>query len=228
LKNIFQIAMPRDIVSGDFSFIERLDKHLIIAVGDCTGHGFTGAFMTVLGTNILKTLTTRKILISPSEMLIELDKQIDQSLNKDNSDDDSILRDGMEIGICIFNLEDQTMQFAGAGLSLYYTKDDELLDLQGDFKQIGNFDIDNFQYKNQSMPYQKNMNFYMFSDGFQDQFGGPFKKKFSKKRIKQVLTDMQTVELTQQKTTIEREFLDWKGELKQTDDFIFLGFNLNS
>ncbi len=226
LRNIFQIAIPRDIVSGDFSFIERLDKHIIVAVGDCTGHGFTGAFMTVLGTNILKSLVTKKSLLGPNEILMELDKQIDHSLNKDNQDNDHIMRDGMEIGLCIFDLEHKTMQFAGAGLSLYYTMGADLQEMQGDFKQIGNLDIENFQYTNQSLSYESDMNFYMFSDGFQDQFGGPLKKKFSRKRIKQVLTDMQSYDLSHQKGIIENTFSDWKGSFKQTDDFIFLGFNL--
>ncbi len=228
LKNIFLVSHPRDVVSGDFSFIERVGDKLVIALGDCTGHGFTGAFMTVLGTNILKTLINRKNELSPDFILKELDAQIDTSLNKLGKENEYIMRDGMEIGVCVFDTTSQTLEYAGAGLSLFYVEDNVLNEVQGDFKQIGNLDIQDFQYAKQVLKYAEATNFYMFSDGFQDQFGGPDKKKFSRKRAKQVLLDLQNKSVLQQKIIIEETFNNWKGNIRQTDDFIFLGFNLGN
>jgi PAS domain S-box-containing protein len=226
LKNIFLVAKPRDVVSGDFSFIERIDNKLVIAIGDCTGHGFTGAFMTVLGTNILRTLTAKKKELSPEVILKELDLQIDTSLNNQYNENEFIMRDGMEIGICVFDLNSKKLEYAGAGLSLFYIHENELQELQGDFKQIGNLDIMDFQYNKKTLVYTEETNFYMFSDGFQDQFGGPNKKKFSRKRAKEVLVDLQDKNFSEQKIAVETVFNNWKGSVRQTDDFIFLGFNL--
>jgi PAS domain S-box-containing protein len=226
LKNIFLVSKPRDVVSGDFSFIERVGNKLVIAIGDCTGHGFTGAFMTVLGTNILRTLTSKKKELSPEIILKELDAQIDASLNSQYNENEYVMRDGMEIGVCVFDFNTKIMEYAGAGLSLFYIQDNDLLEIQGDFKQIGNLDISDFQYNKKTIEYTKDTNFYMFSDGFQDQFGGPDKKKFSRKRTKQVLLDLQDKNFNEQKIAVETVFDNWKGSIRQTDDFIFLGFNL--
>jgi PAS domain S-box-containing protein len=230
LKNIYLVSQPKDTVGGDFAFIERIKNKLYIAVADCTGHGFTGALMTVLGTNIIRSLLERENRTAPHLILRELDSLIDANFNRGahTSSNDIIIRDGMEIGMCVYDFDAKTLEYAGAGMNLMVAEGDEIVTINGDFKHIGNLDIPDFKYSYRKIPVDESMNFYLFSDGFQDQFGGPLRKKFSSKRVTSAILEIQHLPFEEQADAVKNIFNDWKGDMRQTDDFIFMGFNFET
>ncbi len=228
LPNAFILFKPRDIVSGDFYwFLEREGKMYVAAV-DCTGHGVPGAFMSMIGATLLQQITYKK-LRTPAEILDKLNIGVRSALNqKENASPDS-QEDGMDITLCLIDKESRTIQIAAANHVAYCVHDGLIETIEGDMASVGGSITSetNGGFANHVMSYTKGSRLYMFSDGYQDQFGGEENKKFLGVHFKKLLFETSTLPMEQQLAVLDKTFEDWKGKRKQIDDVLVLGLELD-
>ena len=216
-KNCFIIYKPRDIVSGDFYWMERIGDITVFSLSDCTGHGVPGSFMSLLGINLLNSIVLENKLLEPAKILDELDKKLIHVLPRGTGENK--VNDGMEITICAYNHKTKELSYALAGGKFVVLQNGELNVLKGDSKHIGDYREEViFKYKEDKITLNEEDTIYLLSDGFQDQFGGPRNKKFNFKKMRLILEENQNKSLLEQKETLERTFVDWIAEYEQTDD----------
>lgn len=226
-KEHFILFQPRDIVSGDFYFFENIDDQFsILAVADCTGHGIPGAFMSLIANQILQEIINKKI-YSPAEILQNLHIGIRQALKQKETTN----RDGMDISICLINKIMKTIEFAGAKTSLIYFENNEIQVIKSENMSIGGEQRETQRIFNNHFVTLKNncdYRFYLFTDGFHDQFGGEKSKKFGKKRLRETLIEAQNLPLSAQKNFLENILTDWieEGNEEQIDDILIFGFSV--
>lgn len=220
----FIINHPKDIVSGDFYWVGHHGDIKVIAVGDCTGHGVPGAFMTVIGISELNNIVNVRGITDPGKILEALDKEIVRDLS---SRKEVQLKDGMDVAIVCLNTTNGELTYAGARRPLYYFSNNELKTIKGTKLSIGYSD-DNFglTYATHKVDYNPSDTFYLFSDGCTDQFGGERRKKFTMRRLSEEILKFKDATLVEQKTGIETAFMNWRRGAEQTDDILFVGFKL--
>jgi len=218
----FVYYQPRDIVSGDFYWYDRVnnDKFLIICA-DSTGHGVPGAFMSMIGTTLIKDICIRKDINSPSAVLQSLDKELQRTLNQNV--DVERAHDGMDIIVCEIDVNTHYMRFASAMRPLIIYKDKELQYVKGTKASIGGDPKAEKQFENVGFQLTKGDIIYMFSDGYPDQFGGPRGKKFKMDRVKNMLADVCDKPMEIQQEHVNQTFNKWIGKLQQVDDVLFMG-----
>jgi serine phosphatase RsbU (regulator of sigma subunit) len=222
LPEHFVLNLPKDIVSGDFLFALKVDKKLYVAVVDCTGHGVPGAFMSMLGFSFLSEIVQSKPHWQANEILAELRRKIITALRQD-PDKNNLSKDGMDLSFCVIDKKQGNIQYAGAFNSAYIVKAGVLEELKADRMPIGiSYDIE-APFTNKEMAIEKGMCIYMFSDGYSDQFGGPRNKKFMSGNFRTLLESVASSPMKDQKDTLEKNILDWRGENEQTDDILVLG-----
>ncbi len=231
-KDSFIFFRPRDIVSGDFFWFRKLsakdnpayENAMIVAAVDCTGHGVPGAFMSMIGVNLLETITRRGI-IKPAQILNELHKTIRKSLKQYKNDN----RDGMEMSIALIHDKCKKLEFAGAKNPLIYVTDKKVHTIKGDPTPIGGLQLEEERlFTNFELEIKKPTACYLFSDGYPDQFGGPNGDKFSTKRLKEFLGQNNKKPMIEQKALVDQEFKNWTSEIyKQVDDLLIVGFRIN-
>ena len=223
-QDSFILYLPKDIVSGDFYWFAEVEDKKIIALGDCTGHGVPGAFMTMLGTSILNYTIVERGIINPQEALKQLDKQLHDTLD-DGQETKS--NDGMDIGICTIDTKNQCIDFAAAKLSLYRISHGELIRYKGSVHPIGDTRIKiEKDFPVEQIHYQKGDIIYLISDGYQDQFGGEENRKFMSQQLRELLLFIHDLPTNKQKEILFQKFEDWKGVNHQTDDICVLGIRL--
>jgi serine phosphatase RsbU (regulator of sigma subunit)/lipopolysaccharide biosynthesis regulator YciM len=225
LPDSFIFYRPKDIVSGDFYWIEQKGDSVCFAAVDCTGHGVPGALMSVVGFNLLTQAVNEMSLTVPSEILKHLDYGVTKTLRQ--SGDGKGVKDGMDLSLCSLDKNTNVLQYAGAFNSLYYVKNGEFFEIKADKFPIGvNLDgkVDN--YTNHAIPLQKGDCVYLFSDGYADQFGGPKGKKFKYNQLKELLHRNHQLPIEEQRQRIEQAFDAWKGELEQVDDVVIIGVRI--
>jgi serine phosphatase RsbU (regulator of sigma subunit) len=224
LKNSFILFKPHSIVSGDFYWFTEVEteakSYKIIIAADCTGHGVPGAFMTVMGHDLLDEIIEKQKIINPSEILKKLDFHILQKLKKST---DNQVNDGMDISILVFDSQDKKVLFGGAKNPLYYVRNNEINIIKGSKCAIGGNDFKNKTFEEHEILLQNNDIFYIFSDGFQDQFGGEKNQKYMTKIFREFLFSISNQEISEQKYLLENEFMNWKKDNKQTDDVLIIG-----
>ncbi|TAF33467.1 MAG: GAF domain-containing protein [Cytophagales bacterium] len=227
IAEIFVFFRPRDIVSGDFYwFVQRQNKIFLAAV-DCTGHGVPGAFMSMIGNGLLQQVVFEKQHTEPQIILEKLRKGVRNTLKQSETDN----RDGMDIALVVLDKENSLLEFAGAKLSLICIRNKELREIKGDNIIIGG-DVKltlNTSFTKHTVPLfkEEKQAFYLFSDGYQDQFGGPHGKKYMKKRLKQLLLDICEHDMAKQEQVLHQELKSWIGQdQKQIDDVMVVGFRL--
>lgn len=222
-SDAFILFRPKDIVSGDFYWFSESENNKILALADCTGHGVPGGFMSMLGYESLQDVALRESITTTSDALKSLDKKITETLNKS----DRSFRDGMDIALCAFSKTAHTVQFSGANRPLLYISDGVLTEFDPDKNTIGG-DIDNLEkvYTTKNISIKKGDVFYMTTDGYGDQFGGPKGKKFKFKNLQNILLSISSLPMDQQKEHLERTFLEWKGDLEQIDDVSIIGLKI--
>ncbi len=218
---------PRDIVSGDFYWFTSLDTpeglKNIIAVVDCTGHGVPGAFMSLIGNDLLNNIVKANKISSADDILNELHRGVKMALKQESTQND----DGMDIGLVVVNETTQTMEFAGANHPLLYMQNGKMEVLRGNAYPIGRSQIaSNPKYGKQIIDVSVPTMFYMFSDGFQDQFGGTKGKKFLRQRFWELLYKIHGLPLHAQKETLKIAFDEWQQDFPQIDDVLVLGVKL--
>lgn len=218
----FILFKPKDIVSGDFYWLNEVDNKTIIVCSDCTGHGVPGSFMTLLGINILNQIILEAKITDPGEIFNELDKRLIDVLPRDGQ---NRIKDGMEAVVCVFNHDDESVQYACAG-GRFVVTDDENEDItvyKTDTKHIGDIpETDDFKYQTKEINLNQNQILYLFSDGYPDQFGGEKNKKLTIKKFLALLDALTPQDLREQ-NEIFREHLDaWIGDQPQTDDITLI------
>ncbi|MCU0439523.1 MAG: SpoIIE family protein phosphatase [Raineya sp.] len=223
-KEYFVLYQPRDIVSGDFFWAIREENYVIFAVADCTGHGVPGAFMTMLGSNMLNNIVLAKNITKPSEILYELDREVLYMLKQDTSGS----QDGMDITLCYIDLVNRKMQMASAHNPLVYIQDENIHIIKGSIHGIGGNFENSKVFENHEIDLSLTTTFYMFSDGFQDQFGGERNKKFSSKKLYQLLYNNHLLPMTEQYKILHQEITDWMGSNResQIDDITVVGVRI--
>lgn len=220
----FIINRPKDIVSGDFYWVGVHDHIRVLAVGDCTGHGVPGAFMTIIGISELTNIVSFQGIVDPAEILTELDLRIKEALSSKSSVQ---LKDGMDLGIFCYNTITGEASYAGARRPLYQMTANGLSITNGARLSIGDTG-DDFGIRFTSLPVTISSGdiFYIFSDGCSDQFGGEQIRKFSRKRLEIAIEDNSNLPMEEQKHNIEKAITDWQGNYFQTDDILFVGFKV--
>ncbi|MEH0155135.1 SpoIIE family protein phosphatase [Limibacter armeniacum] len=223
-EEAFVLNQPKDIVSGDFYWYNRIGNHQILVVGDCTGHGVPAAFLTVLGIQLLNEIVLAKGIVSPSRILSEMDKGMLKSFEyKDNKD----LGGGMDLAIVVINENNQSLRFAGARRPLYYIRNKQFFEIKPTRRGIRELDLGREKpFEETKVNTKQGDLYYLFSDGFQDQFGGKNDRKFMKHRFKTMLHYCSVHSLCKQKDIMKDEFDTWKGDQEQTDDVLVIGIKV--
>ncbi|KPK82511.1 MAG: hypothetical protein AMS27_14480, partial [Bacteroides sp. SM23_62_1] len=221
----FILFLPRDIVSGDFYWICRKKHTIVIVAADCTGHGVPGAFMSILGVSFLNEIVSRDI-PRANIILNRLRENIMKSLHQ--TGDIYEHKDGMDIALCICDLEKRELQFSGAFNPMYLIRDGELNEVRGDKMPIGIAPTEEKSFTNHVLDLRKNDLIYIFSDGFADQFGGPEDRKFRYRPFKELLVRIHKQDMGKQKKLLEQKFYNWKGEVDQVDDILIIGFKIQT
>lgn len=225
LKNAFVLYKPKDIVSGDFYWIEEKDDKILFAVVDCTGHGVPGAFMSIIGFNGLNQIVNEYNYTKPSEILTQLNKNISNTLRQ--KVEDSKIRDGMDVAICSLDLKTRKLEFAGAFSPLFILRNGEVLKTKGDKQPIGNFvGVEEYEFTNHEIQLLENDKLYIFSDGFVDQFGGPGGKKLKYNAFRSLLLENYQKPMAQQKIAIHEFFEQWRAGFEQIDDVCMIGVSI--
>ncbi|WP_375561973.1 SpoIIE family protein phosphatase [Bernardetia sp. OM2101] len=228
LPNSFVLFKPKDIVSGDFYYFHKVDNKIIIAAIDCTGHGVPGAFMSLIGNELLNAILDKNI-FTPSQILTNLNQKIDKALQQTDLSIRST-RDGMDAAICMIDLENNKLEFAGAKNPLVYIQNNEVHVIKGDRTSVGGnlAKKQQKQFTNHTISIDSTTSFYIYSDGFQDQFGGEEDVTYNTTRFKQTLLEISTSPFSEQKEVLETIFEDWKGKQRrgQMDDVLVIGFEV--
>lgn len=218
--HFFILYQPSQIVSGDFYWCTRLENKIIFVVADCTGHGVSGAFMSMIGNTILNEIVNEQKETNTEKIATLLDKKIIHSLHQYEGSDQY---DGMDVSICCIDRTAKEIAFTGASQFLYVYSGD-LQKIKGDPYPIGGSQLKGQKkFTSQKISYQENALIYLLTDGYCDQSGGPSKKRFSSRKFETLLTQIKDLPLAEQKDKLEQSFEHWKGETKQRDDILVVG-----
>jgi len=215
------IYQPKDIIGGDFYWFERIDNTIIIAIGDCTGHGVPGALMTSLGINGLINSVSEKRITDPASILSYIDEYVFGLL----SYSDEKVSDGMDLSIVAIDIDTKSVTFAGAGRPLVYIRGNELTKINGTRKSIASRSIES-EFVNHFIESTEGCTFHLFSDGMTDQFGGENQKRIGSNHFFELLLETNSLPLETQKNTLIDFFQDWDADNNQTDDMIWCGFRV--
>ena len=227
-KEYFVLFRAKEIVSGDFFYVTRKENKIILAVADSTGHGVPGAFMSVLGSTLLKDTIEKISELKPNLILQRLRNTIIMALHQENKIGN--IKDGMDIGLVILEPDKKQLMFSGANIPLFITrkKDDkyEIIEIKADRMPIGLHDLMNKPFTLNKFEIQEGDRLYMNTDGFTDQFGGPDNKRYKKRRFKKFLLSIQELSMFQQKQKLIDELDLWMGANEQIDDILIVGVAL--
>ena len=226
----FIINQPKDIVSGDFYWFDQIGNFVTFAVADCTGHGVPGAFMSMIGINLLSQITNDSSVTNPATVLHTLDEKIKKALKQTGEYNETT--DGMDLAFFEFDLESRkanggvVLNFASAYRPLWLIRDGILLEFKPDKQSIGGSVTAKKVFTNNSIETKKGDVFYIFTDGCIDQFGGVKGKKFRTSGLQELLIEIHRLPLREQEEIITSTLSSWKGDLEQVDDILILGFKI--
>jgi serine phosphatase RsbU (regulator of sigma subunit) len=223
----FVFYQPRDIVSGDFYWFDKVNNNkFIIVCADSTGHGVPGAFMSMIGTTLIKDICFREAGKAPSEILRVLDRDLSNTLNQ-NLEDGTKPPDGMDIIVCEIDLKTKYMRYAAAMRPLIIYKDGEQIYLKGSHSSVGGvYDKEIKSFDDEGLQLSQGDTIYMFSDGYPDQFGGSMGKKYKMVRLKNMLVDICQKTMEEQYLHVRNTFNLWKENYEQVDDVLFMGIKI--
>ena len=229
IPDFFVYNQPREIVSGDFYWFSKVNETLVIAAIDCTGHGIPGAFMSMIGNTLLNDIVNEMCILKPSQILKYLNSGIKEALRQDLSETHA--QDGMDLALCTIDLESRTLQYSGAKNPLYLIRDQQLKVIKADPWSIGGrikrYGIDKkIEFTNHVISLDHFVSLYIFSDGYQDQFGGEDGEKFSIVRFNKLLIEISEKPMEEQKIILARTMEDWKESRRQIDDMLVIGIRI--
>jgi PAS domain-containing protein len=219
----FLIWEPRDIVGGDFFWFQPIDDGYAIIVGDCTGHGVPGAFMTLIAWGMLDRMLARAQSSNPSQVLTGLHRGVQSLLGQDQ--DSGETDDGLEAGVCFINPSKQQITFAGARFSLWKARGDDVIEIKGDRTGLGYRRYpQEATFTDFTLPLDAKDTFYLTTDGLIDQIGGPRGRSFGKRRFQTLLKRNQGAPMQKQAESLQRSFKKFQGQQLRRDDLTVLGF----
>lgn len=247
VNDYFILFRPRDIVSGDFYWVSQKGSRLFIVAADCTGHGVPGAFMSILGVSFLDEIINKTDNTEPDKILNQLRSHVTDSLKQLEGGEEET-KDGMDLGILVINFKEELIEFSGAYNPCWLVRELTLAEKEKYVK--GELELDRASLSNgkhilttieaDRMPigvssrmeesftmHKRNMDkeisYYLFSDGYSDQFGGEKGRKFLKKNLKKLILDIQDVPMKKQRELLEKKLIDWMGSQEQVDDILIMG-----
>jgi len=224
IEDYFIFFKPKDIVSGDFYWMTRVEDKLIVTAADCTGHGVPGAFMSMLGVTFLNEIVNKDRVLTPSKILDKLRQKIISSLHQEEGD----TKDGMDISVAVIDTAKKELQYAGAYNPLYMIKngEEEITKIKADRMPIGIHLKMDSDFTNNVITYNSGDVIYLFSDGYVDQFGGENGRKLKSKKFQDLLLNIRLKPMAEQKDILGKFLNKWRGELEQLDDIIVIGLKL--
>jgi len=218
----FIVYKPKDIVSGDFYWFGVKSGKQIIAAVDCTGHGVPGAFMSMIGHNLLNHIINEKGITEPGQILNALHNGVQAALKQGSNVVDT--SDGMDVALCTFDSEKNELQFAGAHRPLFIFKNNVFEKIDADKDSIGGSQLDSDRHFTcRTFKMSKGDTIYMSSDGYADQFGGEKGKKFMAKRFNDLLMSIQSRTMQKQGQILDETIEQWRGSHQQVDDILVIG-----
>ncbi|CAG0978971.1 MAG: SpoIIE family protein phosphatase [Bacteroidetes bacterium] len=228
-KDFFILFKPKDIVSGDFYYsITHKHPHtneiFYLCAADCTGHGVPGAFMSMLGISSLNKAIIEKNISVPSEILNDVRESIVSSLNPEGSEEES--KDGMDCVLCAIDFTAKKINFAAANNPLWLIRKNELIEYKPDKMPVGMHSGEVKSFTNQGFDLIEGDIVYIFTDGYQDQFGGEKGKKFKAANLKRLLLSIHQKNMEEQEQVLSENFTQWKGSMEQIDDVCLIGLRI--
>jgi serine phosphatase RsbU (regulator of sigma subunit)/Tfp pilus assembly protein PilF len=221
----FVLYRPKDIVSGDFYWMEQTDTHILFAAVDCTGHGVPGAFVSIVCSNLLSQSVKEHGLVDPAQILNDVNIRLSQTLRQRK--DESRMRDGMDIALCSIERKTNKLTYAGAFNPVWIFRGAEKIELLPDKFPVGHFIEERIQkFVSKEILLHVGDRIYVFSDGFSDQFGGPKGKKYKRSVFSSFLHRIQSESFLNHRYLLEQEHLQWKANHEQVDDVLVLGVEI--
>jgi serine phosphatase RsbU (regulator of sigma subunit) len=221
-SDCFILYKPKDIVSGDFYWVAEKNGKILVAAVDCTGHGVPGAFLSIVGNNSLNKIVNQNGITRPSEILDALNEEVVEVLRHEANPE---LKDGMDIALCSVDRLNGKMEYAGAFNPLWKMSDGNLTEVKADRVAIG-LKGKQEKYANHEVNLRKGDVFYIFTDGYADQFGGKDSKKFKLKQLRELVVSIHQKPLPEQKSLLDRKFEEWKQNHDQVDDILVIGIRV--
>lgn len=221
LPNAFVLFKPKDIVSGDFYWMDKKGDWIYFAAVDCTGHGVPGAFMSIVGHNLLKDILKNTDIVSPAKIMDELSAGVTSTLHVNQTETQT--KDGMDMTLCALNLKTMELQFSGAFNPLYLVRGGELLQYKTNKFPVGMHIGETQNFTNNTLQLQKGDIIYIFSDGYADQFGGDKGKKFMAGNFRKLLLNVSSAPISQQKNILDHTIEQWRDYREQVDDVLVIG-----
>ena len=212
---------PKHIVSGDFYWFSERDDKYFIAAADCTGHGVPGALMSMIGLELIHKIINDMKVDDSDQVLLTMNRELESAFFKEESGK-PIIKDGIEMSICIIDKKTRVMEFSGAFLPVYIVRDDKLIEIKGDKKNV----VQSFamvSFNRSTFTLQDGDLLYLFSDGYADQFGGPENKKFMYRRLRHILLTISKYPLPDQQRILDETIDSWMEGHDQIDDMMILG-----
>ena len=223
LPKSFIFYQPKDIISGDFYWAHKDESNIFFTVSDCTGHGVPGALMSMIGTTLLNEIIVEMKFQDTDKILNEMRNQIIKNLHQEESNNQ---RDGMDMTLVKLNFKKKELEFSSANNVLVHVSNGNLNSYKGDHQPVGFYSGKNISFTKQKIKVDKNDMIYIFSDGYQDQFGGEKNKKYMFSRLKKLLIKVSNEDVNQQLNLIESEFNSWIGDNEQIDDVCLMGLRI--
>ncbi len=220
-NDYFIYYRPKHIVSGDFYWFSEKDDKYFIAAADCTGHGVPGALMSMIGLELIQKIINEMGVDDSDQLLLTMNKELESAFFKEESGK-ALIRDGIEMSICIIDKNTKEMAFSGAFLPVYIVRDDKLIEIKGDKKNV----VQSFamvSFNRSTFRLREGDILYLFSDGYADQFGGPENKKFMYRRLRHLLLTISKYPLLDQERILDETITSWMDGHDQIDDMMILG-----
>ncbi|PCJ23037.1 MAG: hypothetical protein COA97_12405 [Flavobacteriales bacterium] len=221
MPDSFILYEPKDIIAGDFYWMEGINNLIVFAAADCTGHGVPGAMVSVVCHNAMNRAVREFMLVEPDEILNKTREIVVETFEKSDED----VRDGMDIALVTINTESNKLSFSGANSGLYFIRNGELTQIKPDKQPIGKYE-DSKPFTKHTIDLEKGDVIYTFSDGYADQFGGPKGKKFMYRPFRELLLDIHEKPMVDQHDLLLSAFEDWKGDMDQVDDVCIIGVRI--
>lgn len=218
----FILYVPKDIVAGDFYWMEQHDHKTIFAVCDCTGHGVPGAMVSVVCSNALHRTVKEFDITDPGKILDKTRELVTQTFERSGSE----VKDGMDISLCVFDMATKELRWAGANNPLWIVRNDGIIEYKADKQPVGKSDSPK-PFTTHKVPLEPNDSVYAFTDGYADQFGGSKGKKFKYAQLKSLLLASRALSMTAQHSVIAQQLEQWKGDLEQVDDILIMGMKIS-
>lgn len=224
-RETFTFYKPKDIVSGDFYWFAVQGDKIFVALADCTGHGVPGAFMSIIGIDLLNQIVIQQACEEPDKILSFLNNELREKLRKGK--EELILKDSMDIALCIIDKKTREISYSGALIPLFIINDGEVSEIKPNYTSLGTSNrLFNREFRVHKFTLNPDSWLYLSSDGYIDQFGGEYHKKFMRTRFVEFLVKINHLPAAAQREEIEKQFESWMGRNEQLDDVLVWGIKI--